>query len=152
MPPGNRWGAPVPGRALRGGSWNNNQDNARASARNRNDIDNRNNETGFRVLCAVHVPLRPRMPAYPADHGSPGAAGNPGGWRGCVPTARHSRRAKIPTRGLPGRHTTGSEAPHPCYLALRIQPPSKRPISATIPLTCAYWPLLSQRQWWASRR
>jgi hypothetical protein len=33
-----------------------------------------------------------------------------------------------------------------------IQPPSKRPISATMPLTCAYWPSLSQLQRCASRR
>jgi len=44
---------------LRGGSWNNNQANARAAARNRNDIDNRNNDIGFRLLCSAHIPLGP---------------------------------------------------------------------------------------------
>jgi formylglycine-generating enzyme required for sulfatase activity len=36
-------------RVVRGGAWNNNQDNARASNRNRNDPDNHNNNIGFRV-------------------------------------------------------------------------------------------------------
>jgi hypothetical protein len=52
---------------LGGGSWNNNQTNARAAARNRNDIHNRNNAIGFRLLCSVHIPLRTRRPAGPAD-------------------------------------------------------------------------------------
>jgi formylglycine-generating enzyme required for sulfatase activity len=40
---------------LRGGSWNNNQDNARVSARNNNHPDNEwNNNVGFRVVCAPH--------------------------------------------------------------------------------------------------
>ncbi|MDZ4768730.1 MAG: SUMF1/EgtB/PvdO family nonheme iron enzyme [Chloroflexota bacterium] len=38
------------GSVLRGGSWNNNQDNARASFRNRNNPNNRNNNIGFRVV------------------------------------------------------------------------------------------------------
>jgi formylglycine-generating enzyme required for sulfatase activity len=33
---------------LRGGSWNNNTDNLRASNRNRNRPDNTNNNIGFR--------------------------------------------------------------------------------------------------------
>ncbi|MBM4387842.1 MAG: SUMF1/EgtB/PvdO family nonheme iron enzyme [Deltaproteobacteria bacterium] len=37
------------GVVLRGGSWNNNTDNLRASNRNRNEPDNRNNNNGFRV-------------------------------------------------------------------------------------------------------
>lgn len=37
----NRW--------LRGGSWNNNANNARVSSRNRNNPDNSNNNNGFRV-------------------------------------------------------------------------------------------------------
>jgi hypothetical protein len=35
---------------LRGGSWNNNQNNARAAYRNNNTPDNRNNNIGFRVV------------------------------------------------------------------------------------------------------
>jgi hypothetical protein len=35
---------------LRGGGWNNNPDNARATNRNRNNPDNRNNNIGFRLL------------------------------------------------------------------------------------------------------
>lgn len=36
-------------RALRGGSWNNNDQNTRAAYRNNNNPDNRNNNVGFRV-------------------------------------------------------------------------------------------------------
>ncbi|MDX1994379.1 MAG: SUMF1/EgtB/PvdO family nonheme iron enzyme [bacterium] len=35
-------------RVLRGGSWNNNEDNLRSANRNRNNPDNRNNNNGFR--------------------------------------------------------------------------------------------------------
>lgn len=34
---------------IRGGSWNNNPENLRASNRNRNNTDNRNNNIGFRL-------------------------------------------------------------------------------------------------------
>ncbi len=44
-------------RALRGGSWINNPDNARADNRNRNHPDNRNDNRGFR-LCSS-VPIEP---------------------------------------------------------------------------------------------
>ena len=37
---------------LRGGSWNNNQRNARVSYRNNNHPDNFNNNIGFRVIVA----------------------------------------------------------------------------------------------------
>jgi hypothetical protein len=42
---------------LRGGSWNNNPDNVRSSARNNNHPDNRNNNIGFRVLCSSHIEI-----------------------------------------------------------------------------------------------
>jgi hypothetical protein len=42
-------------RVVRGGSWINNQDNARASYRNNNRPDNRNNNIGFRVCCVSHI-------------------------------------------------------------------------------------------------
>ncbi|HIJ87392.1 MAG TPA: SUMF1/EgtB/PvdO family nonheme iron enzyme [Desulfuromonadales bacterium] len=35
---------------MRGGSWNNNDNNARAANRNRNEPDNRNNNIGFRLV------------------------------------------------------------------------------------------------------
>ncbi len=36
-------------RGLRGGSWNNNENNLRSSIRNNNNPDNENNNIGFRV-------------------------------------------------------------------------------------------------------
>ena len=35
---------------LRGGSWNNNQNNARCANRNRNNPNNSNNNIGFRLI------------------------------------------------------------------------------------------------------
>lgn len=35
---------------IRGGAWNNNPENLRASNRNRNNTDNRNNNIGFRLV------------------------------------------------------------------------------------------------------
>jgi formylglycine-generating enzyme required for sulfatase activity len=42
---------------LRGGAWNNNQDNARAAYRNNNNPNNRNNNVGFRLCCESHIDL-----------------------------------------------------------------------------------------------
>jgi len=41
--------------AWRGGSWNNNTNNARVSNRNRNNPNNRNNNLGFRVAFSPHL-------------------------------------------------------------------------------------------------
>ena len=40
---------------MRGGSWNNDQVNARASYRNNNAPDNRNNNVGLRVVRSSHI-------------------------------------------------------------------------------------------------
>ena len=40
---------------VRGGSWNNNRENARCAYRNNNHPGNRNNNLGFRVLCVSHI-------------------------------------------------------------------------------------------------
>ncbi len=42
-------------RVLRGGSWNNNRNNARCSYRNRNEPDNFNNNIGFRLVCSTSL-------------------------------------------------------------------------------------------------
>ncbi|MCP5097174.1 MAG: SUMF1/EgtB/PvdO family nonheme iron enzyme [Chloroflexi bacterium] len=46
-------GQPGNWRALRGGSWINNANNARAANRNNNTPANRNNNNGFRVVVVV---------------------------------------------------------------------------------------------------
>lgn len=48
-------------RVLRGGSWNNNRNNARCSYRNRNEPDNFNNNNGFRVVCSTSLVSLPEM-------------------------------------------------------------------------------------------
>jgi hypothetical protein len=58
-------------RVVRGGSWNNDADNARSAARNNNDPDNRNDNIGLRVLCASHI-------VCVFLHGALRAAGNAG--------------------------------------------------------------------------
>ncbi|MCA9464740.1 MAG: hypothetical protein KC643_04765, partial [Nitrospira sp.] len=40
---------------IRGGSWNNTSNNLQASNRNRNTIDNRNNNLGFRLVQAART-------------------------------------------------------------------------------------------------
>jgi hypothetical protein len=51
-------GGPV-GSVVRGGSWNNNDDNVRAAYRNRNDNINHNDNLGFRVGCVSAMFFRP---------------------------------------------------------------------------------------------
>lgn len=50
---------------LRGGSWINNQRNARCAYRNRNDPDNFNNNIGFRVVVSIAFRLWPEIPVIP---------------------------------------------------------------------------------------
>jgi formylglycine-generating enzyme required for sulfatase activity len=45
-----------PNRGLRGGSFNNNNDNLHASDRNNNNPNNENNNIGFRVSKAPELP------------------------------------------------------------------------------------------------
>ncbi len=42
-------------RVIRGGSWNNNRNNARCAVRNRNNPDNFNNNIGFRVVLSHNI-------------------------------------------------------------------------------------------------
>jgi hypothetical protein len=138
----------IESRVLRGGSWINNQDNARADNRNHNHPDNRNNNIGFRVVCSSHIHLRPpecrqvppvtaggmrRRPMDGAGASSPHAA-----WRGV--------RAHIQDEAPPG---CAAPRRFPVFIQLRpacrIQPPRSRPISAIMRLTCSYCPSDSQR-------
>ena len=66
----------IESRVVRGGSWNNNQENARAGYRNNNRPDDRNNNIGFRVVCSSHIQPSPfESPAGLAGQGWPDAAG-----------------------------------------------------------------------------
>ena len=47
---------PARPRVVRGGSWNDQPENARSAYRNRNTTDNRNNNLGFRVARSVVLP------------------------------------------------------------------------------------------------
>jgi hypothetical protein len=51
---------------VRGGSWNNDHVNARASYRNHNHPDNRNNNLGLRVVRSSHIviPLSTAQPMW----------------------------------------------------------------------------------------
>jgi hypothetical protein len=58
-------------RVVRGGSWNNDQANARAAYRNNIHPDNRNNNVGVRLSCLAHIlaPLQRRRSGrlFPTD-------------------------------------------------------------------------------------
>ncbi|MBP7446173.1 MAG: hypothetical protein KA855_14910 [Zoogloea sp.] len=141
---------------LRGGAWNNNPDNCRAANRNDNAPDNRNNNIGFRVCRGSHIVNVPESGGSPPIHRkcrpTTVCRPRPGSdrWRRHVPSARPSRRR---AHSKAGRHLD-SLPWRPPYPALfwRIQPPRSLPISATMPLTCAYCPSLIHAQWWASRK
>jgi len=66
-------------RVVRGGSWNNNQDNARAAYRNNNAPDNLNNNQGFWLLCSSHtfVSLQRRRGRLVSDPPAPARAHPP---------------------------------------------------------------------------
>ncbi|MBT3323131.1 MAG: SUMF1/EgtB/PvdO family nonheme iron enzyme [Anaerolineae bacterium] len=44
---------PIDNRVLRGGAFNNNQNNVRCAYRNRNNPNNRNNNIGFRLVVST---------------------------------------------------------------------------------------------------
>jgi hypothetical protein len=48
-------------RVLRGGAFNNNQNNVRCAYRNRNNPNNRNNNNGFRVMVSTLFSNTPEM-------------------------------------------------------------------------------------------
>ncbi|RMF27529.1 MAG: hypothetical protein D6759_17530 [Chloroflexi bacterium] len=116
-------------RVVRGGSWNNNQRNARCAYRNRNDPDNFNNNLGLRVVVSIArrmALLSGRAADGPADPGVHGPRAVPEGepaWPGpgrarCPgssgrPNRWGASKASIP--GLRGRSWTNTrpgELPH----------------------------------------
>jgi hypothetical protein len=62
-------------RVLRGGSWNNNADNARGVKRNRNSPDKRNDNNGFRVVSSTFQlpPIPERSPTTGLRYATAGA-------------------------------------------------------------------------------
>jgi hypothetical protein len=50
-------------RVLRGGAWNNESDNLRAANRNNDNPDNRDNNIGFRLVCAGVFVRKVLLPA-----------------------------------------------------------------------------------------
>lgn len=52
-------------RVIRGGSWNNNAQNARSANRNNNDPSNRNDNVGFRLASTGNLPDRCRSRMTP---------------------------------------------------------------------------------------
>jgi hypothetical protein len=50
---------------LRGGSWNNNDNNCRVANRNHNNPDNRNNNNGFRLLSVQGIVRMNKRFSYP---------------------------------------------------------------------------------------
>lgn len=88
------WLAPTPGssRGLRGGSWNNNDNNLASSNRNNNDPSNENNNVGFRVARPLRVHAFPSVRSWrrnPRRHAVPGS-GTSGRSR-AVPMHRSNR-------------------------------------------------------------
>ena len=82
-----KW-AQTDARALRGGSWNNEQDNLRYDARNRNNPDNNWNNNGFRPAPANHARCPTRCRCF-MEHRTEYGHDMRLILRGHVPTVRH---------------------------------------------------------------
>ena len=96
------------GRVLRGGSWNNdNQDNFRCANRNNNKPTNRNDNNGFRVASTP-----------PPGPGGPRTAGGKDGSPGRSPVRPHPRPGRIEKRGREaGSRGAGDGRPAPLIRA-----------------------------------
>ncbi|MCL5998655.1 MAG: hypothetical protein M1546_21740 [Chloroflexi bacterium] len=113
------------GKVVRGGSWNNNQNNARAARR---------------------APIRGGVPVMGGDAGQRPEVKEEEQRRACLVCAPYGgtghcwRQAYTQAGAQPGRERGPHYArPFVCL----IQPPRSLPISAIIPLMCSYWPLLN---------
>lgn len=81
-------------RVIRGGSWNNKPENLRASNRNRNNADNRNNNIGFRLVQSARTVRFTRRPGAGLFMDRPGEAAGVH-----EPASRPSAQAETPKRG-----------------------------------------------------
>jgi len=108
-------GVQVPGqavckaaRALRGGSWNNHQNNARSTYRNNNDPAERNNNNGFRVVLLSRPSSSVPSVARNSPFGGECArlsAGNCCRFRQCLPmTSRQAEAKQRRSADLSGPH------------------------------------------------
>lgn len=154
------------GKVVRGGSWNNNSDNARCAYRNSNQPDNRNNNLGFRVvLRSAHVFLAlllvpascgtvrlyecasdiPEMP-FDSSESLAAEAKEEEQRQACLVRAQSRRYWGVASAGRIQKMGAAwslypPRSPPKRYFAARlclIQPPSNFPMVATIRLTCSY--------------
>ena len=78
-------------RVLRGGSWNNNDNNCRVANRNRNNPDNRNNNNGFRCVSSAQYYLPAKMPEV---YGCPDSAKDNTGLFPANASSEHKKRSQ----------------------------------------------------------
>jgi hypothetical protein len=95
---------------LRGGSWNNNHDNARATYRNHNDPGNRNNNIGVRLVRLSHIF------GSPSEGAASAAAAGPAGVSGKGFGSSTGRRLRFAAQGNPLDHFVKRELRCGSYL------------------------------------
>jgi len=80
-------------RGLRGGSWNNNENNLRSSNRNNNNPDNENNNIGFRVASPWTGMVGMMLNQF---RRTPGQNSASGGTRGTEPISGTTSSSRAP--------------------------------------------------------
>ena len=87
-------------RVVRGGSWNNNQRDARCAYRNRNTPDNWNNNLGVRVVVSIALGLGRQTPSFTDAGRSPYYDESQSGPTPVAPAVGGRRPAKYRMVGL----------------------------------------------------
>lgn len=85
--------AELAGNVLRGGSWNNNRDNARCAYRNDNNPDNDNDNNGFRLATRAPRPPEVRCAGYNTASPRPIRRTTGRFQVGYAPAKQHQRRS-----------------------------------------------------------